>query len=209
MKTPFWLIAWLLVAELFIILVFVPGHWTERVIQKESTMIENQLGRETVEWIDRTALHWYNRSMWDTGVYRTLHKLLIPTPEERAASRGMEGIGGKIFPWVDDRLAAMMNVVYQVFARAALLLVWAPYMLIMLLPALWDGIMTWKIKRTNFDYASPVWHRYGIRGVFFAFQCLLIAFFAPIALNPIIIPMTMMVMCIMLGLATANLQKRI
>ncbi|AJY53111.1 DUF4400 domain-containing protein [Halomonas sp. KO116] len=209
MKTPFWLIAWLLVAELFIIMVFIPGHWTERVIQKESTMIESQLGRDTVEWIDRKALQWYNRSMWDTGIYHTLHTLLIPTEQERVASRGMEGIGGKIFPWVEDRLAAMMNVVYQVFARAALLIVWAPYMLILLVPALWDGFMTWKIKRTNFDYASPIWHRYGVRGVFFVLQCLLIAFFAPVALNPIIIPMTMMVMCVMMGLATANLQKRI
>ncbi|MGP9797050.1 DUF4400 domain-containing protein [Halomonas sp. 86] len=209
MKTPFWLIAWLLFAEIFIILVFVPGHWTERVIEKEAAMVESQLGPATVEWIDRKALSWYNAAMWDTGIYRTLHTLLVPTPEERDASRGMEGIGGKIFPWVEDRLASMMHVVYQVFARVALLMVWAPYMLILLVPALWDGYMTWKIKRTNFDYASPVWHRYGIRGVFFVIQCLFITFIAPIALNPIVIPVAMMAVCIMLGLAAANLQKRI
>lgn len=209
MKTPFWLIAWLLAAEMFVILVFVPGHWTEGVIKRESAMVESQLGRDTVEWIDQQALNWYNATIWETGFYHTLHTLLIPSPEERAASRGMENLGGKIFPWVEDRLASMMHVIYQVFSRMALLLVWAPYMLILLIPALWDGVMTWKIKRTNFDYASPVWHRYGARGVFLALQCLLIAFFAPIALNPVIIPAAMMVVCVMAGLVTGNLQKRL
>lgn len=209
MKAPFWLIAWLLIAEMFVILVFVPGHWTERVIEKESAMVQSQLGRNTVDWIDQKALNWYNISMWESGVYKTLHTLLIPTPEERASSRGMQNMGSQIFPWVEDRLASLMHVVYQVCARIALLAVWAPYMLILLIPAVWDGYMGWKIKRTNFDYASPVLHRYGIRGVLLVAQCLLIAFFAPIALNPIIIPLTMMVACVMFGLALANLQKRV
>lgn len=209
MKTPFWLIAWLLVAELFIILVFVPGHWTERVIEKESALIEKHLGARTVEWIDDRALNWYNAAMWESGVYRTLHTLLIPTPEERESSRGMQNLGNTVFPWVEDRLASLMHVVYQVFARIALLAVWAPYMLILLVPALWDGVMSWKIKRTNFDYASPVLHRYGVRGVFLVSQCLLLAFFAPLALNPLIIPVVMMAACVMMGLALGNLQKRV
>jgi len=99
MKTPFWLIAWLLIAEMFVILVFVPGHWTERVIEKESAMVQSQLGRNTVDWIDQKALNWYNISMWESGVYKTLHTLLIPTPEERASSRGMQNMGSQIFPW--------------------------------------------------------------------------------------------------------------
>lgn len=209
MKKPFWLVALLLAVEMFLILVFVPGQWTERVIQKESAMVERTLGTSTVTWINEHALDWYMKTMIDSGVYYSLHKVMIPSQEERARSRGMENLGAQIFPWVEDRLAALMHVVYQVYARTALLAVWAPYMLILLLPAIWDGAMNWKIKRTNFDYASPVVHRYGARGVLITGQVLLVAFFAPIALNPIVIPFAMMIACVMVGLTVGNLQKRI
>jgi hypothetical protein len=209
MKKPYWLVALLLAAELFLILVFVPGKWTEQVIVNESAMVERTLGHNSVQWINERALRWYSSTMVDSGVYQGLHTLLIPSPEERARSRGMENLGSTIFPWLEDRLFSMMRVFYQVFARMALLMVWAPYMLILLIPAMYDGWLNWKIKRTNFDYASPVIHRYGVRGIVLMLQILLIAFFAPIALNPIVIPFAMMIACVMIGLAMGNIQKRI
>ena len=82
-------------------------------------------------------------------------------------------------------------------------------MLLLFVPAVYDGYMTWQIKRTNFDYASPVMHRYSVRGAAILLFGLLAAFMAPIALNPIIIPMGMMGCCVLFGLAFGNVQKRI
>lgn len=209
MRAPLWMVAWLLIAELFVIMVFVPGSWTESVVEREQELIRSSLGQNTVEWINEKALSWYTSSMLDSGVCRTLHEMTIPTPEERARSVGMQDLGATVFPWVEDRLAALMHVVYQVCLRIAMIMVWAPYMLILFIPAVFDGVMTWKIKRTNFDYASPVMHRYGLRGVLLTVQLMLIAFFAPIALNPIIIPAALMVSCVMIGLIVANVQKRL
>lgn len=209
MKAPLWLIAWVLVLELFLILTFVPGEWTESVIKSERQKISQSLGVETVEWIHGKADKWYNATMIDSGVYDAMHHAVVPTRKERDSSRGMEGLGAAVWPWVENRLGALMYVIYQVFARVALLMVWAPYMLILFVPAVWDGLMSWRIKRTNFGYSSPVIHRYGIRGMAAILQLTLIAFFAPIALNPIFVPIAMMGVSVMIGMAIANFQKRV
>ncbi|MEC6096342.1 DUF4400 domain-containing protein, partial [Enterobacter hormaechei] len=72
----------------------------------------------------------------------------------------------------------------------------------------YDGMMTWRIKRTNFDYASPVLHRYSVRGTMYLMAGLFIAFFIPIALDPVVIPMTMMTCCVLVE-RSGNLQKRV
>lgn len=208
-KLSLGLILLLFTIQLVLVLIFVPGEWTERVIEREAVKTRQLLGAETQRWIHETAQGWYDTTMIDSGVYQAMHRHVIPSPEERAASRGMENLGNTIFAWAEERLGAMMRVIYQVYSRAAMALLWMPYLLILLIPAIVDGTMRWKIKQTNFDYASPVVSRYGIRGIFVIGQIALIAFVAPLALNPLLLPLGMMLIAVMLGLTMANYQKRI
>lgn len=209
MKKPLWLVAWLLVIELLVILLLVPGDWTDRAIEKESRLVEKSLGSETRYWIRDKAEGWYQSAIIDSGFYEGMYYTLIPTKEQKANSRGMQDMGAWWFKWAEGRMEALANVIYQFFTRTALFLTWAPYMLILLAPAVYDGMMTWRIKRTNFAYASPVIHRYSIRFTGYLLLGLGIAFFAPIALNPIFIPIVMMICCVLIGLTLGNLQKRV
>lgn len=209
MKKPLWLVVWLLVIELLVILLLVPGDWTDRAIKEESKLVEANLGSHTRYWIEDKAESWYQSTMIDSGFYEGVYYTLIPTEEQRLNSRGMEKMGLWWFQWAEGRIEALGNIVYQFYTRMALLLAWAPYMAILFLPAMYDGMMTWRIKRTNFDYASPVIHRYGVRFIGYLLLGLGIAFFAPIALNPIIIPIVMMACCVLVGIAMGNLQKRV
>lgn len=209
MKKPLWLVAWLLVIEVLVILLLIPGDWINKTIQRELELMEKNLGYETRQWISNTAGDWYKTSMLDSGFYDAIYRTLIPTEDERKKSKGMEDMGQIWFAWVEGRIKSFTNVIYQFYMRLALLYSWAPYLLILFIPAVYDGLMSWKIKRTNFDYASPVVHRYSIRGALFLGVGLFIAFFAPIALNPMVIPVAMMLCCVLLGLALSNVQKRI
>ncbi|PBU82125.1 DUF4400 domain-containing protein, partial [Escherichia coli] len=148
-------------------------------------------------------------SVIDSGFYEGMYQTLIPSEEERQKSKGMQDMGKGWFVWVKGRMEAFVNVIYQFYTRLALLAAWAPYMLILFVPAVYDGMMTWRIKRTNFDYASPVLHRYSVRGTMYLMAGLFIAFFIPIALDPVVIPMTMMTCCVLVGLTFGNLQKRV
>lgn len=209
MKKPLWVVAWLLVVEILIILLLFPGDWTKKAIEKESELVESSLGSEQRYWIKEQAESLYQSVLIDSGFYAAMHYMLIPTDEQRRNSHGMEKMGELWFKWVKGRIDALAIVVYQFMIRLALLMSWAPYMLILLLPAIYDGMMTWRIKKTNFDYASPVIHRYGVRLIAYLMLGLGIAFFAPIALNPIIIPIVMMICCVLMGITIGNLQKRV
>ena len=169
----------------------------------------SSFGSETLHWINSQADRWYQTAMIDSGFYEGMYHTFIPTEEEKQRSKGMENMGWWWFNWLEGRIKAFAKVVYQFFTRAALLLNWVPYMLILLIPAIHDGMMTWKIKRTNFDYASPIIHRYGARCTGYIVLALAIAFFTPIALNPNIIPMVMMVSCVLIGITLGNMQKRV
>ncbi|MBF8643146.1 DUF4400 domain-containing protein [Pseudomonas luteola] len=209
MKTPLWLTLFLVAIELLLVTVFIPGDWTERVIREESAMVRSHLGEESQAYVNTKAMNWYKGAVFETGVYPALHRLMIPSDEEAARSRGMERMGDFLFSWMEDRLDALMHMVYQICARLALLSIWLPYMALLLIPAIWDGFMRRRVKQTNYDYASPVWNRYGMLSASVAAQAVLIAFISPIAINPAILPIVMMFVCVMMGVFVGNLQKQI
>ncbi len=138
-----WLLCLALMLEIIAIGVLVPGDWTGGVISKEKQMIQNQLGAQTSYWIGQTSHRWYQSWVVDTQMEQSVRDFLIPTEEQRLRSKGMENMGGFWFVWVEDRIQAFFDVLYQVFTRFALLMVWLPFALILMLPALWDGLMTW------------------------------------------------------------------
>ena len=88
-------------------------------------------------------------------------------------------------------------------------MVWLPFALILMLPALWDGLMTWKIKKTTFDffepYHSPLQHDYpGLRRHFAVYGIV-----RPLAIPPVVLPSLIIGLALMAGLALSHLQKKI
>jgi len=209
MRKSLFVMIWVFVIELLTIVLLIPGNWTDKIIKKESVLIEQNLGTQTNEWIQNEASKWYQSSIIESGVYDAMYDYLIPTEEQKNRSTGLENMGKVWFKWVKQRLDAFFYVVYQFYTRFALFLIWMPYICILLIPAIYDGFMSWQVKRTNFDYVSPILHRYGTRGLLYVIGTLLIAFFSPIVLNPIIIPISMMVCCMLIGVVLSNFQKRI
>lgn len=208
MNKPLWLVIWILCIEILVVLVFVPGDVSVSVIKKEAEMIDGMMGVESKNWIHLKAQRWYQSLILDSGFYKELHHLFIPTPEQREASLGMKDFAFKYFVWIEGRIEAFMNMIYQVMTRIALFTLWLPYMFIILLPALFDGYMTWKLKCTNFAYVSPVLHQISIRGSLLIVGIICISFFLPIVVPPFIMPIMMIIVCLLTGTMLSNMQKR-
>lgn len=209
MKKPWWMAIFVLVIEIAMVLVFIPEGWTQQIIQKESELVNERLSTEAQLWLDTRASEWYQSSMIDSGLYFALYDMVIPSDIEKKNSKGLEKMGGLWFQWMEERLNIISELTYQLFFRIALLRAWLPYLAIMFIPALYDGVMSWKIKKTNFDYASPVWHRYSAKGTLFLGFGLFITLFLPVPLDPSIIPAVMVGGCVLMGLMMGNLQKRV
>lgn len=172
-------------------------------------MIKSSLGLEEQKYITSQAKAWFNTLMIDSGFVEMAYQMLIPSPEELAKSQGFEREANFWFPFVEDRIEALQRVVFHVMIRFSLLLTWIPFMLILLVPAVYDGLNTWKLKRLTFEYSSPVIHRYSIKGIVVILIGMIGLFILPFPLNPMIIPASFIFLCLFIGLALSNLQKRI
>lgn len=185
--------------------------WATKAVEQEKVLIAHVMGSKGSQAVIREATDWHQALVIDSGLYAGAIDLVIPTSKQKQKSRGIQNMGTAEgwFGWVQGRIDVLSSVIHQTMLRVAVLKVWLPYIAIILVPAVYDGIMTWKIKRTNFMYASPVFHRYGARGIGLLAVIFLLLFFAPIAVHPIYIPAGLIAMCLLLGLMIGNTQKRI
>lgn len=193
------------------IAILTPMGWATKATDDEKVMILQTMGTTSSNVIFNEATDWHQDLIIDSGLYETTVRMLIPTKKQQEASRGIERMGTSEgwFTWVQERIDVLSQVIHHTMIRVSLLKMWLPFMLLLLVPAVYDGIMTWKIKRTNFQYASPVLHRYGVRGIGLMAIIFILLFFAPIAVHPIYIPAGLIIMCLLLGVMIGNTQKRI
>lgn len=203
-----WLIAFLFLAELLVIGLLVPGDWADRVIRQERALMRRQLGEATSQWVLATGNDWYQRWVIDTRADQVVRDFLIPTVEQRTRSEGLENLGVPWFRWVEGRIDATLVVVQQLMMRMALLMVWLPFAPILVAPAVWDGLMTWKIKKTRFDYASPLVHRYSLMGLGLGIGLLGLSLLSPIPIPPMVLPALIFALALLMGLAVSHLQKK-
>lgn len=209
MKKPYWWVILILCVQVVAVLVLMPGRSVQNSIAKETEYLTGSFGSSARQELVEKAASWHGVLFYDSGFYDAAMELLIPSQEQKNSSRGISTMGGQWFSYVEGRIEAISLVLYYFLLRLSVVAMWMPYMLVLLVPALYDGLMTWKIKRANFQYASPVIHRYSLRLLGVLSVCQLITFFLPFAMPPIFIPLSLTVACVLLGMVLGNMQKRI
>lgn len=210
MQKPLYLIPILLVFEVIMILLVVPTDWMEDVIRKEQLMGRAFLGETAQLELTAKAESMFNKTLIDTGAYQAIHEFFIPTEEQRAASKGMENMGrDHVFPYAESRVQAFAMIVFQVMIRIAEILLWLPYLLILAIPAIFDGYNQWHINRSSYNYSSPLMHRYGMRGMGLVLMASLMVSIIPLPIPPIVVPVAGFCMIAFLGLTIKHVQKRI
>jgi hypothetical protein len=208
-RNSWWWLAVFLLLQLIVIGILVPGEWAERVLREEPALIQEHLGAESGAWVLQKGNDWFHRWIVDPGIYVALREFLIPSPEQRARSTGLQNLGTLWFTWVDMRIDILMDVVRQVMVRVALLVVWLPFAGLMLLPGLWDGWMSWRVKQSSFEYSSPILHRFSVLAGLWSVGLLLLCLLAPFTLSPLVFPVVLGSIAVLGGLAVSQLQKRI
>lgn len=210
MKKPLFIIALIFLVEIILMILVVPTNHIDRVVAKEEGLGSLFLGQATQQVVSKRAQGFYDATMVDTGAYRAIHHHFIPTEAERLASRGMEKLGSNIiFPYAESRVEAFSSLVYLAMLRFSAFLLWAPYLLIMALPALYDGYCQWQVQRVSYGYSSPVVHRIGLLGAGSIVIVLLLIMLAPISVPPIVLPAAGILMAFMTMISLKHLSKRV
>jgi len=175
-------------AHVILYAVFVQEEWLQATLQSEQEAHYAFLGENNAHYAEVRATNTFNRWFVGTGVMDQSLRIFVPTPEERARTRGMEGLGAQLFPWVESRIRALWTLVYQVFLRFSNALMWWPFLVLAATPFLIDALVVRRVKATTFGLTSPHLQGISARLVPLLLIGYLLLMFAPVFIHPAWVP---------------------
>ena len=159
--------------------------------------------------ISQRTTDWYQGIIVESGFQAGAYKLFIPNREEKRAGERMSDLGKREFVWFEGKLDNFFNLIYQFMLRISHILSWYPLLIITIVPAFIDGVMSREVKKTNFDYTSPILSFYSAKLSGLLFIGVWVALWLPLAYPPIFVPIFCLLLCYLIRVFVANLQKRL
>ncbi len=202
------LMIWIM--EVILVASFVSDRWSREIQATEDRMLIAYFGVKKESEIRQTAQQWFDQLFVHTGIRGSIYRYFIPTERERQMSKGFENVGrDDLFPFIESRLNVLWDTVYQMIKRLITACVWLPFMAVASLPFAIDGLIRRKISQTNFDYPSPMAHRYSLYLILGALYLLLVSLTLPFPIPPQSIPVGVFVAIYAVNVLLANTQKRV
>ena len=202
------LLIWLL--EIILVASFVSDRWTRDIQSSEDQMLIVYFGVEKNAEIRQTSQKWFDRLFVQTGIRESVYRYFIPTERERQLSKGFENVGRHdLFPFIQSRLDVLWDTLYQMIKRFIMAWVWLPFLAVILVPFAIDGLIRRKVSQTNFDYPSPLAHRYSLYLMLGAVYLLFMGLTLPFPVPPQSIPIGIFIVAFALNVFLANTQKRV
>lgn len=189
-------------------LIFIGEAYLIKTVEMESQMNRIFFSEEVAKKAEDRGTVWFTKAFIDTQIMAHTFEPFIPTEEEMANAKGMEGFAQPVFDWFEGRIRAWWTMVWSTFTRLSTVLLWAPYAIFMIVPWVIDGWVQRERSKHTFEFSSPVKHRYAMM----ALMTLPLVFFAmltaPLALNPLVTPAIIFGIGALLYSAVANFMKR-
>jgi len=202
------LLIWLL--EIILVAGFVSDDWARNIQVVEDNSLIAYFGVEKEAEIRQTSQQGFDQLFVNTGIRESVYRYFIPTEHERQLSRGFEEVGRHdLFPFIQSRLDVLWDTLYQMIKRFIMAWVWLPFLAVTGLPFAIDGLIRRKVSQTNFDYPSPMAHRYSLYIMLGAVYLLLMSLTLPFPVPPQAIPAGIFIVAFALNVLLANTQKRV
>lgn len=198
-----------MIAALILTIVLARPQQIIGVLAEEGAQVEEALGKAALDKTDRMASSAYYRMLIRSGIYASCYHLLIPTRAQQANDPVNWGRANGILIWARDRVNVLFILLFLLFERAALLLMWLPSTGFIAGAAALTGWYMRKIKQGNFAFASPTLHRYGIGILAITAMLSPLMMMLPWPMPPLAFPIALLVAAFMIMLIIANVAKRI
>lgn len=202
------LVIWLV--EVLFVTALVSDDWLRSVQRSEEAGALRFLGKPKEAEIRSQAEQAFDALFVRTGIRETVRHYFIPTEAERLGSTGFEHVGQEnLFPFLAGRLQVLWDSVDQTLRRFYRLLAWWPFLIAAVVPFALDGLVRRKIKQSNFEYSSPLAHRYSLYAIFGTAYLLLVSLTLPFPVPAEAIPIAMGGVAAALKIYLAHTQKRV
>lgn len=209
-KPVFWAFMTLL-AEALLIAVLIPSSWLNKINEIEYGWMQDTYSESSLKWLDDETDDWHYRMTRETGLSEWMHWMFFPSEEAREREKGMSRLGEKLwFPYIESRGKALDDMLKTFLMRLGSVFIWIPLLVLITIPAFFDGFMERGIKQHTFKYPSPFIYRYGLRAVVIISFLLGFCLFSPFPIPPILLPLGVLLVIAVMGLVVVgNLPKRL
>lgn len=206
MPAGIWLTLAFVCVEILLIVCIVPNAFIDRAILKEQDWGEAMMGKAASDQLIDDTARIYSTIHLESGLNETVREFFLGGKQ----TPGWESLERQWGTFIAGRGEAVLKVCYHVYYRSLLLLMWMPYMLVILAPAVLGGYMAWNIKRYNFDHSSPFLNTYSSKIISWVVMALALSFIAPLPIPPMIVPLVVIFLIpIAASLLIGNLPKRL
>lgn len=185
--------------EMIYCIVFAPLQEFKDVIVSEQQSVAAIFGEEDTRTVYARADGIYSTLLLDTGLAATIVGRPVKDSDSFANLRR----------FARERAQVMLNYAYLIISRLAVIVTWIPLFFILFAAGIHDGLCMREIKKTNFDWVSPVMSRYASRAASLSMLVLFMALMAPLGFTPLIIPACVFVSVAAMTFTVRNIQKRI
>jgi len=206
-------VLWFILGEFVLIAVLTPmlGKGAiEWLVRTEREMSLSQIGFDATLWVEKTGWRMYAALFRDTSIEKAVYEFFIPNQEQLKDSRGMEALGANLyFPMVQAGLDSLFSSCQRFLVRLSMIALWLPAVPIVLIPAIWDGMLSWRRKQYSFDYPSPLVHGWSARVALWLTFGTPFALMLPVPIPPLVFPFLFILLAFALMLLASHTMKRI
>lgn len=188
--------------------VLVQESWLQSTLTREQASHYAFLGEDQARYAETRASNTFNRWFVNSGVMSHSFQALVPTPEQRANSKGIENLGSQIFPWMEKRIRAWWTLVYQVLLRFSNAMLWWPFFVLAAVPFFIDALVVRRVKATTFGLTSPHLQGIAARSIPIILLGYFLVMFAPVFIHPAWVPAVIFVTSAALWMGVSQFVKR-
>lgn len=188
-------------------MLLMPGKIVDSFGAAEARRIEANYGRTTLERVNEITAELYYQVMPRETVRKLRRSLQTSDAEREELSK--YDLGQTAVNWWQSRIDVLLDLLWWTLRRITFLFLFAPYWGVFAVLCLIHGYWSREIKKTGFEYASPVINHLSRQAGGFTFLSAIVLVFLPLPLEPLILFALLVFSMSCVGLAVANIQKQI
>lgn len=187
----------------------VPNDLIDKVMTQERQWGNELLTTEDMRLVIQKTDTFYVSLILDSGIKKAVSDLFMPKANASSVESFDESVGWW-FQYLAERGVALQKIIYQINYRIVMILYWLPFLIVVLVPAAFAGVMRWKAKQHSFDYASPTINNNALIFLSWGTVLILLTVLVPIPIPPLVIcSFIIIALPIVISLLISNLPKRI
>jgi hypothetical protein len=196
-------------AWLLLFTVILREDWVAQTIATERGDAERMLGPALTAELAARGARWSDAALVGSGIVDASYALFTVPAAGLAQDSGFDAAVPWYRAWFERRLAVLFALAGQCFQRASFALPWLPAGLLLILPCTLDGVVRRQVRRSTFDYCSPLVYRGGIVTVEWIGMTLLLSLVAPWPQPAWLFPLLLLLFALAGAAIAANLPKEV